>query len=194
MSKIRRLLFPFRQTFLRLELEKLWWHRLAIVLLFVTLLPIFLYSWVIGDDANGAVQSFGAAIQYWEVLPQPPNGTTIEQTVDPVTLPPDTSSIGHGKVAVPLKDIFDAVAANVNESDMRKTIEMPDGKIMTYSGMISDEVIRTEWKHKLKIVTAKAAAIGFGIAILVAGVCSFLLQTSYRLLLYVIYGANPTET
>jgi hypothetical protein len=73
---------------------------------------------------------------------------------------------------------------------IQKTIEMPGGKIATYPGTTSDEAIKAEWKHKFNAATTKAALLGLVIAVLVTMAFSYLLQASYRALLYVIYGAK----
>lgn len=65
MRKVIGFLFPWRATFKRLELEKQWWHRLAVVVFFVALVPTLLYSWAIGDDAHTPVNSFESNIHHW---------------------------------------------------------------------------------------------------------------------------------
>lgn len=190
MKRVIGVLFPWRAMFRRLELEKRWWHRLAVVLLFIALVPVFLFSWVLGDDANGPVLSLEGEIQHWEILPAIPAGANWESIVDPVTRPPDANSIGKGKIAAPLKDTFAVVAARVKPSEMLKTIEMPDGTTVTYPGTTSDEIINGEWRKKHNIATTKAALLGFGIAVLVTLMLSYLLQSMYRAALYVIYGAK----
>ncbi len=193
MSKIRRLLFPFRQTFRRLELEKLWWHRLAVVLLFVALILTFLFSWVLGNDADAPVQTIAHEIQYWAILPPPPGSDIFDQVAGATTPPPDAHSFGKGMVAMPLASVPLSKDGSIHVADMLKTIELPDGKTATYPGTTSDEAIKIEWKHKLNMAEAQAALLGLGIAVLMTLICSYLLQASYRVLLYVIYGAKPAE-
>lgn len=184
MSKATGFLFPWRNTFRRLELERHWWHRLAVVLFFVALVPVLLCSWVIADEADSPVHSFGGDIQHWEVMSPPPDGYTIGPDVTPLTSPPDSNALGQGKIAIPLGDV------NLPNADVRKTIEMPDGKTTTYLGTTSDETIKAEWRRKLNIATTKAALLGFGIAVLLTLIFSYLLQVGYRVVLYVIYGAK----
>ena len=130
------------------------------------LVSTFLFSWVIGNEASSPVHSFEQEVHHWVG----PNGMLFDldsfQPLDstaPPTPPPPT---------------------------VQKTIEMPDGKTVAYPGTTSDEAIKAEWRHKLNIATAKAALSGFGIALLVTVIFSYLLQASYRELLYVIYGAK----
>lgn len=190
MRKIIGFLFPWVPTFKRLELEKRWWHRLAVVLFFIALAPLLLYSWVIGDDANSPVHSSGGEIQYWEIAPPLPGGYTIVPAISPNAPPPDSNVIGYGEIATPLGNTFDVLAANARNSDLRKTIEMPDGTTVTYPGTASDEAIKSAWIHKLRIATAKAVMLGFGIAVLATLIFSYMLQVGYRAVLYVIYGAK----
>jgi hypothetical protein len=200
MSKLVGVLFPWGRTFKRLELKERWWHRLAVVLFSIALIPSFLFSWVIGNEANVPIHSFDQDIHYWG-----PNGvpTGIEldlNSVQPLgnaspTQTAQTPSQRSASVPSSLAGLtFGSSPPAPPLPTIQKTIEMPDGKTATYSGNTSDEAIKAEWKHKLKIATAKAALLGFGVAVLVTVVFSYLLQASYRALLYVIYGANGGAT
>lgn len=208
MGKLIGFLFPWRNTFRRLELEKRWWHRLATVLFFVALTPTLLYSWVIVDDANSPLNSF-EHINYWETLPpHPATGTSTSEQME--TTPPGNGGLRPGDTVdttpyaplnspdpnyIPPAPDGSQGVPNPNyvapdSKDLRKTIEMPDGKTATYPGTTSDVAIEAEWKHKLSIATAKAALFGFGIAVLVTLLFGYLLQAAYRALVYVIYGAK----
>jgi hypothetical protein len=172
MRKVIGFLFPWRATFKRLELEKQWWHRLAVVVFFVALLPTLLYSWVFADDACSPVKSYESEIHEWGG--QNPNGVLLDfssmQPLDsnapPVQLPPI----------------------------VQKTIEMPDGTTVKYPGTTPDETINAEWKHKRSIAEAKAMIFGFCWAVLATVLFSYLLQAAYRALVYVIYGAKARAT
>jgi hypothetical protein len=218
MSKLIGFLFPWRSTFKRLELEKQWWHRLAVVVFFVALVPVLLYSWVLGDDLSSPATTFEPDISY--LTGPPPGGeygTPIPQGA--IVGPPAPSSnspsqekpqfdmskarpIQNGSgvtfgpaakqdtpVDTPKGDIFDQVAPT-----MQKTIEMPDGKTVTYPGTTPDETIHAEWKHKHSLAEAKAITFGFGWAALATVLFSYLLQAAYRALVYVIYGAKARAT
>lgn len=191
MSKIVGVLFPWRKTFKRLELQKLWWHRLAVVLFSIVLMIGFLYSWVISDDAYSPVHSFQQDINYWQILPSPPDGSVIDASNQPTPTadPPDASSFDRGKIAVPLSVLL-ALGGQISSQDQRKTIQMPNGKTATYLGTTSDDAIKADWQHRLDIATRKALICGFVIAVLVTLASSYLLQASYRASLYVIYGAK----
>jgi hypothetical protein len=165
MRRIIGCLFPWRKTIRRLELENHWWHRLAVVLFFVTLIAMFLFSWVIGDDVDSPSNSYDSEIHDW--------GGTGGTLFDLSTFQPlDNNS---SPVAPP--------------PIVQKTIEMPDGKTVTYPGITSDETVKAEWKHRLNVATTKAALLGFAIAVLTTVIFSYLLQAGYRVVLYVIYGA-----
>jgi|GEM_PF-6129170 len=192
MGKLVGVLLPWRNTFRRLELEKHWWHRLATVLFFAALIPTLLYSWVIGDDGNSPPNSSKHNINYWMIgptTPIPPAPDGSQGVPNPNYVAPDAGVQIDPSTIQPLAiPIRNHVAPD--SKDLRKTIEMPDGKTATYPGTTSDEVIEAEWKHKLNIATAKAALFGFGIALLVGVLLSYLLQAAYRALVYVIYGAK----
>lgn len=182
--------FPWRKTFRQLELQKRWWHRLAIVLFFTAIGPVFLISWAIGNRLDPPFNFVEGDIQCWEILPTPPRGFTPDQPVTPATPPPDASFVGQGRVAVPMKDASDKLAAQARKSESLKTVEMPDGTTATYPGTLSDETINAEWRHKLNMAEVQQALLGFGIAVLMTIASSYLIQAAYRLLLYVIFGAK----
>lgn len=184
MSKIVGVLFPWRKTFKRLELEKRWWHRLAVVLFSVVLAVALLYSWVIADDAQTPVRPVLGDITSWSPIPP---GATIgpaEQNDQRTSSNSEQEDTFDQASATALKQLPD-----VSKSDT-KTIEMPDGKTATYPGTTSDDVIKADWQHRLDIATRKALILGFVIAVLVTLAFSYLLQASYRAFLYVIYGAK----
>ena len=170
MSKIVLILFPWKKTFKRLGLESRWWHRLAVVLFSITLVVAFLFSWAIADDAIAPTYSFDQDIHHWAVSDGAMYDLDSFQPVANTSQPeqPPTPTI-------------------------QKTIEMPDGKITTYPGTTSDEAIKADWQHKLSTATHKALILGFMIAVLVTLAFSYLLQASYRALLYVIYGAKAGD-
>jgi hypothetical protein len=172
MNQIIGFLFPWRQTFRRLELKKHWWHRLAIVLFFVALVPMLLYSWVIGIDVNQPTNSFEDDIHHWgAALSGSPTGVLVDR---------DSQSFDGTRSST---KVFDTPV-------IQKTIQMPNGKTATFPGNVSDEAIKTEWQSRLETAKNKAPLYGLGVALLATVVFSYLLQTAYRLALYVIYGAN----
>jgi hypothetical protein len=177
-------LFPCRKTYKRLDLQKRWWHRLAVVVFFVALVPTLLYSWVIGDDAYTPLNSFEGNINYWEILIPPPQGYVLDQT-SPTTAPPDASYFDRSKIVAPLASV-----GNVDNKNLLKTIEMPDGTTVTYPGATSDETIHAKWNHSFTITKAKAMIFGFGWAVVATLIFSYLLQAAYRAFVYVIYGAK----
>jgi hypothetical protein len=67
---------------------------------------------------------------------------------------------------------------------------MPDGTTVTFPGTTPDETINAEWEHRLNTATTKSALYGFGWAVLVTVLFSYLFQAAYRALVYVIYGAK----
>lgn len=190
MQRAIAFLFPWRKTFRRLELQKRWGHRLAVVVFFGALIALFLCSWIVAEFGLAPVITYEGNIQYWEIVPAPPSGFTMDWDVTPVTSPPDLNAIGQGRVAVPMKDVFDKAAAEVKHSEILKTIEMPDGKTARYPGTTADETINAAWHHEEFADEARNALLGFGGAMLVAMIFSYLLQAAYRALLYVIFGAK----
>jgi hypothetical protein len=194
MSKIVGVLFPWRKTFKRLDLEKRWWQRLAVVLFSLALVIAFWFSLALGDDAYSPVHSFQQDINYWEILPPPPDGSVIDTSNQPTptTDPPDASSFDRRKIAAPLSAPL-ALGGQVSSQYLRKTIQMPNGTTATYPGTKPDEAIKADWQRQLKTATHKALILGFVVAVLVTLAFSYLLQASYRALLYVIYGAKAGD-
>ncbi|WP_158788601.1 hypothetical protein [Granulicella sp. L46] len=171
MSKIVSVLFPWRKTFKRLELEKRWWHRLAVVLFSLVLVVVLLYSWVIGDGAISPKNPFDGDIHHWAAAT---NGSGLLFDLDSFR-PIDGDSNPAPQPA---------------PSVVQKTVEMPDGATATYPRTASDKKIEADWQHKMNIATTKALMVGFFIAVIVTLAFSYLLQATYRALLYVIYGAQ----
>jgi hypothetical protein len=171
MSKIVGILFPWRKTFKRLQLEKRWWHRLAVVLFYLALIIAFWFSLAIGSDGYAPVHSIQQDIHHWGGS----NGNGMLFDLDSFQPVDNTSQPAPQQPPPPV---------------VQKTIEMPDGTTTTYPGTTSDEAINAEWNHKLDAATHRALILGFVVAVLVILSFSYLLQASYRALLYVIYGAN----
>lgn len=185
--------FPWRKLFGRLELEKRWWHRLAIVAFFIALVPMLLFSWAVASDSYRPANTYNSEIHQWQIIPRPPDGYVLDQSTDvSTTALPDRSAIGEGKIAIPIKDDGDWFAKNApnRPSVDAKTIEMPDGKTATYPGTTSDEAIKTDWQHKLDTEQVEGFVLGITIAVFVTLCFAYLLQFAYRALLYVIYGSK----
>ncbi|MBW4039214.1 MAG: hypothetical protein HIU91_10130 [Acidobacteria bacterium] len=181
MSKIVGVLFPWRKTFKRLELEERWWHRLASVLFFVVLAVTLLYSWVIANDARTPVHPVFEGITNWAPIP-------MGATVDPADVMQNHQRAVSNSEQ---EDTFDQVSPTALKQlpELTKDVQMPDGTTASYSGTTSDAVIKADWQHRLDIATRKALILGLVTAILVTVALSYMLQASYRALLYVIYGA-----
>jgi len=170
MNTTLRFLFPFKNTVGRLKLEKKWWHRLAVVLFFMALIPTFLISWALGDEATSPVHTIEQDIHHWGGAS---DGMLFDldswQPIDNTSPPPPPPAV-------------------------QKTVEMPNGKTATFPATISDAAIKVEWKRQLQIAETKAALFGLGIAFPATLAFSYLLQGVYRALLYVIYGAKADVT
>ena len=190
MRRIVGFLFPYRQIFRRLGLEARWWHRLVIVLFVPVLISTFLLLLVYGLAETQPLTSFAGGIQEWVIVPAPSTGVTVGQDPTPIAPPPDANSISQGKVAIAIKDIFDVAGTNVTDSDLRKTIVMPNGTTVTYPGTVSNDVIWGDWQKRFSEAQFKASLLGFGIAALGTLMFSYLLQVIYRSALYVAFGAK----
>ena len=164
MRKIISFLFPWQKTFDRLQLEKHWWHRLAIVLFCVALPLTFLFTWASGYSANQPAHTVIQRVHHWCI------GTDGYPFDLDLYQPLDTMA-AHPPIAA-------------------KSIEMPDGTTARYSFRRSDEAIEIEWYHKLHTTQAKIALGTFGVALLLTALLSYLLQGIYRAALYVIYGVK----
>jgi hypothetical protein len=211
MRKVIGFLFPWRNTFRGLELEKRWWHRLAVVVFFVALVPALVFAWVIGDDAYTPVNRFDSNIHHWGqftndgILFDIDSMQPLDNNAPAVPPPPPPGYSANDVVPTsnqpaPKGDIFDQVAGKQPTSPPKsppiaqKTIEMPNGKTVTYPGATPDETIQAEWNHRLTIANGKATVFGFGWAALATLIFSYLLQAAYRALVYVIYGAKARAT
>lgn len=68
-----------------------------------------------------------------------------------------------------------------------------NSKTATFPGVISDEAIEAEWQDKLRVAETQSIYYSLGVALLVTVVFSYLLQASYRAVLYVVYGAKAGQ-
>lgn len=201
MSKIIGFLFPWRNTYRRLELHKRWWHRLATVLFFIALVPALLFTWVMADEANGPTNTSDSDISYWSSTgsgqPLLNTGSSSSDpfasiaTPTPVTTSPpvDLSSLGAVPQSPPPPPPgFKPLTL------VQKTIRMPDGQTATYPGTTPDASIEGDWKHADNLAMVKGAILGFVWAAMLTVVFSYLLQSAYRAIVYVIYGAKAGPT
>jgi hypothetical protein len=74
-----------------------------------------------------------------------------------------------------------------------KSIQMPDGSTSTFAGTVSDDSIKAQWSHAKTVQTWKAVGWTGLLTVAIALFVNYLLQGSYRALLYVIFGrvAHP---
>jgi hypothetical protein len=191
MSKIKHLLFPYRQTFRRLKLETLWWHRLSVAVFFVTMLLIIPFPAVIANEIFWPPVDAMPEIIHWtdvgngfSIVPpssaQSDAGVSLDfSKAQPISNGQSTPS-GHG-------DAFDQAAA---QPITQKTIEMPDRTTATFPGSMSDDAIKAQWLHRLHLQILSALLYAGLISIVIALILSYILQAAYRTLLYVAFGAK----
>jgi hypothetical protein len=65
---------------------------------------------------------------------------------------------------------------------------MPNGVAKASPPSTPDAVINAEWTHQLHHAQLRVIGIGWGIAALMIVGLSYLLQSGYRAVLYVIFG------
>jgi len=179
------ILNPWQGTFNRLGLERLWWHRLAVVAFFITLVLVLGASSVAFRPAHSTFN-----VEYWQ------DGVALDS--EPVTtpLPPPPPGYSASDV-VPSAALPDGVIANPDyrpagaTGPPKQRVSMPDGNTVEFSGkaMKSEAEIRRIWNIALLKAWLLSIAIAIGITLAV----SYLFQSLYRALLYVVYGSAKNE-
>jgi hypothetical protein len=71
-----------------------------------------------------------------------------------------------------------------------KLVKMPDGSTSRFASTVSDDVIKKQWSHAKRIQTWKAIGWAGLFTVAIALFVNYLLQGSYRTLLYVIFGTT----
>jgi hypothetical protein len=165
----QELLFPWQGTISRLELGKRWWHRLAVVVFFTVLIATLLYTWnlmMLGMGVfNTAVDRFATA-RCWYV-----DGSGAKVDLGPAGADDQW------------------VAIRVGESPVHVEIVMPDGELKDFVGK-SPKEIKTAWVAAAHRQNVRRWLLSPVVAILVTLAMSYLLQSLYRILLYVVYGSQ----
>jgi hypothetical protein len=179
-----RILNPWQGTFNRHGLAKHWWHRLAVVTFFLTLVLGLGASWV----AFRPVHSY-MDVEYWM---NDIHGARI--AMPPPPTPPPGYSVSEVVVGPPEKDgvMWDMPSAdgtfhsfNAGER-LSQQVYMPDGTSADFVPCKSDAEVRRIWNTAL----LKARTLSIAIAIGITLAFSYLLQSLYRVLLYVVYGTE----
>lgn len=189
MSNAIAFLFPWNKTFTRLDLQKRWWHRLAVVLFFLALISVLVVSGVCAFAAYEPYPSIVPDIHFWTTdsngnqneLETPPEDAT---QIAPEVTRPDANgfSIGSPSQHAPVLDMGKSIPIDAS-------VEMPNGHYKQFVGT-SRRDIEAEWNRALHKAIIKQWLFGICIPILFTLAFNYLLQSSYRALLYVIYGAR----
>jgi hypothetical protein len=231
MSTIAGLLFPWRKTFKQLELRKLWWHRLALVLFCIALILLLAISTLYTFAANSPYPSSMPNIRFWTVdsngnendLPYPPTeasqiapevpqssdsddalakrygGTTVQQQ-QPAP-PTDNSDLIFGAAPPATPDKYNtshppevAVSPPVHLDfskaiPIHASVEMPNAGFQEFVGK-SPREIKADWNKKLHKAVIEQWFLGIGVPIVLTLFFSYLFQSLYRALLFVIYGSK----
>lgn len=205
MSMVSGFFFPWRNTFRRLELEQRWWHRLARVLFFAALIFLPFAAWFLTTNGTEPTNTVLQNTRYWYVdgtgnhidLSEPPQGAT--------AIAPEAQNASNSTVTEwdasgkPIHPAAHPTGKETVKLDMAKAsaihaeVDMPSGEAREFVGK-SPKEIKAEWDKALRKARLNQILMSLGVAVVVALVFSYLLQSLYRALLYVIYGALKKET
>ena len=171
---IQQLLFPWQGTIRRFELEKQWWHRLVVVVFFTALIATLLVTWsqmMLGMAVFHTSVDRLATARYWYV-----DGSGAK--VDIPALPEwATPTVG--------------IAGTAAEFTVHVAVYMPDGELKEFVGK-TPEQLRAAWDAAAHMHSVKRWLLSPLVAILVTLAMSYLLQSLYRVLLYVVYGSQKS--
>lgn len=224
--------FPFRQTFRRLELERRWWHRLCIVVFFLLSVVTAVFAgWityaafaprvqtmpeiatiVAGLPANADIDAILAALPENAGLP---HGYYLDHSISLKDLGrdikakyPEYDDLGDEALATLVLAKYPQYSSVVSDGGQRastnnppgsapgfepvpvmKTIRMPDDSVARFSATVSDGSIRARWSHAERRQTLTALSRAALFTVISVLLISYLLQSVYRVLLYVIFGS-----
>jgi hypothetical protein len=195
MDKIGLIFFPWRRVFKRLQLQRRWWHRLAVVLFAIALILFLPLAWVYTFTAWEPYPSGIPEIDFWtadsdgnrnNLMSPPPSATQIvPETQQPST---DGSPLPLPPGFVPeqppqQKPRFDFTKA----VPIHASVIMPNGTYSEFVGRSRND-ISAEWKKEMQQAVIKQWAFSIVLSLVALLVISYLLQTFYRALVFVIYG------
>jgi hypothetical protein len=198
---IQQILFPWQGTIRRLELGKRWWHRLTVVLFVSVLIVTLLVTWAVMMDTGSAnvaeFDQWGAHSWYVDGsgarvdIPPPPPGFQPLVTAGEARPADRKDILEGGLIPTPAWAVGPVVPIHYR-------VLMPDGKTKEFVGK-SIEEIKAEWDaaaenaalHRLNVRRGLLSPL---VAVLVTLAVSYLLQSLYRVLLYVVYGSHKHVT
>ena len=190
MRAVLAILFPWRRTFKELGLKKRWWHRLAVVAFSIALMPILGASWVLAFSSLQPDQSSMPPIQYWAM----DTDGNPEQIIlgPPVTQAQHDAAMKQSAATVPVgtQVIIEPPGMPINPNvPLKAKVNMPDGTLGEFVGK-SEAEITVAWNKALHKAVFTAWLLSFAIAIAMTLASSYLFQSLYRTLLYVVYGST----
>ena len=197
MRAVLTILFPWQGTFKQLGLRKRWWHRLAVVAFFIALLPMLGVSWVLAFASLQPVHSYMPDIQYWLI---DTDGNPQQMTLGPsVTQAQYDAAVKQHKedmkefftpIPVGAQAVIAPPGVSINpNAPLKAKVNMPDGTTGEFVGK-SDAEITVAWNKALHKAVRTQWLLSIGIVIALTLVFSYLLQSLYRALLYVVYGST----
>jgi hypothetical protein len=171
MGKISLMFFPWQRAFKKLELQRHWWHRLALVLFTIALILLFPLAWFFAFEAFEPPSEM-TYIRLWTV---DKNGN-----IHDLTDPP--ASAGQS-------DVDQSRPPDASEFlPVHALVEMPNRESKEFVGKSRSDIL-IEWNRSMP-----NAVIGQWVSSIVCSLAavlftSYLLQALYRTLLFVIYGS-----
>jgi hypothetical protein len=196
MKAVLTILFPWQGTFKQLGLRNRWWHRLAVVAFFIALVPVLGTSCVLAFGSLQPVHSYMPDIQYWAM---DRDGNSEQVTLGPpVTQAQYDATVKQHKedakgystpLPVGTQVLMSAPEVPIDYSaPLKAKVDMPDGTTGEFVGK-SEAEITAVWNKALHKAVRNARLLSIGIVIAVTLAFSYLLQSLYRTLLYVVYGS-----
>jgi hypothetical protein len=197
MRTVLLILFPWRGTFKLLGLRQRWWHRLASVSFLIALVPMLSASWVVTFGSLQPDHSYMPDIQYWAM---DTDGNAEEITFGPPVTQAqfDAAVKQHSQdpkgtfTPLPVGAQVSMAPSAVSidwSAPIKATVYMPDGTAGEFVGK-SDAEIKAIWNKALQKAARKAWLLSIAIAIVATLAFSYLLQSLYRALLYVVFGST----
>lgn len=189
MGTVTAIFFPWRMTFRRFDLQRHWWHRLAVVLFVIALVLFLPVAWVYTFAAMEPYPVVMPDIRFWTV---DSNGSQNDLTNPPpaaTQIVPESQQQDANVSASQQKPVLDFSKA----IPIHASVKMPNGEYMEFVGK-SQNNISTEWDKAMHKAEVKQWVLSIVISLATLLFVSYLLQTLYRALIFVVCGPAQKET
>jgi len=183
------ILNPWQGTYRQLKLGRRWWHRLAVVTFYAALVLVLGASWGVGFIS---LQPFRSHM-YIRYTPHTQTQAQYDAAVKMLNEERGKGvEVGESNTPLPVGGYWETPEGSTPSPAERgitwdaAEVVMPDGITAEFESTQAAEIA---WGKALRKALLKQWTLSTAIAIVITLAVSYLLQSLYRALLYVVYGS-----